>query len=94
MANTKENIFPVGLNKTLQKKSNVAVYQVVAKPQNLVVCLLIICGAANVSVREEEVSSPFQSIIMPPTHTVDVLVSVYCVVVKVNTMLVMTSGCL
>ena len=30
MANTKENVFPVGLNKTLQKKSNVAVYQVVA----------------------------------------------------------------
>ena len=35
MANT---IFPVGLNKTLQKKSNVAMYQVVAKPPNVVVC--------------------------------------------------------
>ena len=31
---------------------------------------------------------------MPPTHTADVLVSVHCVVVKVNTVLVMTSGCL
>ena len=39
MANT---IFPVGLNKTLQKKSNVAMYQVVAKPPNVVVCLLIL----------------------------------------------------
>ena len=51
-----------------------------------------ICGVANGSVREEEVSSPFQSIIMPPTHTVDVLVSVHCVVVKVNTVLVMKRG--
>ena len=46
MANTKENIFPVGLNKTLQEKSNVVVYQVVAKPPNVhvhvVVCLLIL----------------------------------------------------
>ena len=42
MANTKENIFPVGLSKTLQKKSNVAVYQVVAKPPKVVVCLLIL----------------------------------------------------
>ena len=50
-----------------------------------------ICGAANVSVREE-VSSPFESIIIPPTYTVDVLVSVHRVVVKVNIMLVMISG--
>ena len=42
MANTKDNIFPVGLNETLKKKSNVAVYQVVTKPLNIVVCLLIL----------------------------------------------------
>ena len=47
-----------------------------------------ICEAANVklySVSEEEVSSPlYLCIIGPPTHTADVLGSVHCVVVKVN----------
>ena len=45
MANAKENLFPVGivgLNKGLNKKGNVAVYQVVAKLPNVVVCLLIL----------------------------------------------------
>ena len=31
MTNTKENLFPDGLNKTSKKKSNVAVHQVVVK---------------------------------------------------------------
>ena len=45
-----------------------------------------ICEAANVIiVSKEEVSSPlYLCIIGPPTHTADVLVSVHCVVVKVN----------
>ena len=43
-------------SKTLQKKSNVAVYQVVAKPV-VFADFDTICEAANVSVSEEEVSS-------------------------------------
>ena len=58
-----------------------------------------ICEAANVSVSEQEVSSPLH---LCSEHyyatysycTADVLVSVHCVVVKVNTVLVMTSECL
>ena len=53
----------------------------------------IICEGAKVSVSEKYI--PYyvsvQSIIMPPTNTADVLVSVDCVVVKVNTVLVVTS---
>ena len=50
----------------------------------------IICEGANVSVIEKYIAYyvSVQSIIMPPTNTADVLVSVDCVVVKVNTVLV------
>ena len=74
-------------------------YQVLAKPPNVVVLIFIpydtICEAAYVTMSEEEVSSPLhlvRSIIIPPTHTADVLVSVHCVVIKVITVLVVTSG--
>ena len=38
----KGQYIPRWINKTLKKKSNVAVYQVVAKPPNVIVCLLIL----------------------------------------------------
>ena len=59
MANTKENIFPFGLNKTLQKKSKFAVYQVGCGKTSERSCVFAdfdtICEATNVSVSEEEV---------------------------------------
>ena len=77
-------------------------YQVVAKPPNVVVFADFdtICEAANVSVSEKEVSSPLHLCLEHYYATysycrcVSHYVSVDCVVVKVNTMLVMTRGCL
>ena len=36
------NLFPVGLSKGSKKRSNVAMYQAVAKPLSVIVCLLIL----------------------------------------------------
>ena len=69
MANTKENIFPDGLNETVKRKSNVAVYLLLCTcccvgcdKTSECSCVFAdfdtICEAANVSVSEEEVSSP------------------------------------
>ena len=88
-----------GLNKTSRKKSNVSVCQVVAKPPNVwfwynMILIQYVRQQMWVWVRRKYLAHyiSVQSIIMPPIHTADVLVSVHCVVVKVNTMLVMTSG--
>ena len=84
----------IWIKQNIKKESNVAVYHVATFECNCT-DFDTICDGANVSrVRRKYLAHyiSVQSMIMPPTHTADVLVGGHCVVVKANTVLVMTSG--